>query len=392
MTTFRHPFFSMKKTSLQLYRYSIPLRTPFHSAAGTIKKREGLLMGDLPAIWTEIAPLPGFSTETVGECSEFLIEHAKKIAHHFRNTSIDELLSDLSITDQLNRLPSVRFGLSMLSEQQKAINAGHPLHVFWKEQLFPDRQDASSTGHTVRCNAVLPLSDTDALSETIHIRKESGFRTLKIKLPEQPREASSLIHQVCEGFPDLVFRFDANRAFSLSDARILFESLNQDRNDPIKGLPIQNLQYIEEPLQDPDPADMAELSKTGVPLAADESARTPADVRSFAESNSVAFLVIKPMLFGSFTELTSAIRGPLPVVISSVFETVVGRTLLAHLASVCNVKRELDHGLATGPFLEHDFVSTPSRPYIETGTFSHGDIRPDIHRSWITRVKAMGSS
>ena len=54
------------KHSLALYRYSLPFRQPVTFKGKRLVNREGLLIS-INGQWGEIAPLPGFSTETLAE-------------------------------------------------------------------------------------------------------------------------------------------------------------------------------------------------------------------------------------------------------------------------------------------------------------------------------------
>ena len=51
---------------LAFYRYSLPFRQPLMFKGQRLTNREGLLVS-INGQWGEIAPLPGFSTETLAE-------------------------------------------------------------------------------------------------------------------------------------------------------------------------------------------------------------------------------------------------------------------------------------------------------------------------------------
>lgn len=376
----------MKKKNLALIHYKVPFRKPFKTATGDIMEREGFIIGDDHGIWSEIAPLPGFSIEKSGDVSEFLMDHAGEIRAAFRDHTLDRFLRSEHYLSDLSRLPSVRFGLSMLSEQQKAVAAGQPLRFFWKRTLFKkkSRNQGVATEGYVRCNALAGLMEPDKLHQIIHFRRACGYQTIKLKVPSDPDAAFEIIHTTCRTYPDLLFRFDMNRSFQLNQARELFRKIQSvcEKEDLTK-----NIAYIEEPLVDPSPESLSELRAFGFPLAVDESVRTPEDVPSLQEDESVTHLVVKPMLFGSFEELQVPLQSKLTVAVSSAFETAIGRRLLAHIAALSNIKRETDHGLDTGYLLQWDFPPRESGPYIHLGQTSGLGFQPDMQQNWLTPVR-----
>jgi o-succinylbenzoate synthase len=376
----------MKQAPLTLFHYTIPFRKPFRSAAGEILEREGFLIGDGQGIWSEMAPLPGYSDETSGDVRAFLLDHGKDIHSAFRDRSLDQLLHNERFLSDLASLPSVRFGLSMLSEQQKATAGALPLYIYWKNQLFqktPRNRGVTSEGY-VRCNALAGLMEDDKRHQIIRYRNACGFRTIKLKVPADPDEAFEVIRNTSRTYHDLLFRFDMNKSFRLDQARELFGRMQTAWNE--EALP-QNIAYIEEPLSDPSPESLSELRAFGFPIAVDESVRTPEDVRSFESNASVTHLVIKPMLFGSFEELLTPLRSKLAVAISSTFETAIGRRLLAHIAAVSNVKRETDHGLDTGSLLLVDFAPRETGPHVHLGEMPGIGFMPNVRQEWLKHVK-----
>ena len=61
---------------LNLYRYQLPFQQPFVTGAGTFEYREGLILryhtSDIDVV-SEVAPLPGFSTESLQEAESYLV-------------------------------------------------------------------------------------------------------------------------------------------------------------------------------------------------------------------------------------------------------------------------------------------------------------------------------
>ena len=73
---------------ITLYRYQLPLTQPLTFHDQTITQREGLLL-HWGSSWSEIAPLPGFSRETLAEAEQeaiaFLTAFKQGIGKSFWN-------------------------------------------------------------------------------------------------------------------------------------------------------------------------------------------------------------------------------------------------------------------------------------------------------------------
>jgi len=358
---------------LYTYRYKLPFRKPLRHADGAIQQREGLILGDGKTIWTEIAPLPGFSLDTLEQATVFLHRFMDELQTHFQNRTINEFLEKTPVCGELSTLPSVRFGLSMIAEQQKAIEAGLPLYSWWQQE----QQKAGTFRAVVRCNAVIGITGLQETLNRIKKYQNAGFTSAKLKLPDSVPDALSLITTVCNEFPKIKFRFDANASFSLPDAEVLFKSLVSQTTIPDHNgshLPLSScISYIEEPLKDATVSDLKKLGKYGIPLASDEYARSPESVNKLLSHHATNTLILKPTLFGAFSEIkrTLAIindsptpnrtnennnQTGLPVIVSSGLESAVGNLLLTHIAAYIDSWREADHGLATRSLFASDIT------------------------------------
>ena len=100
---------------LELYTYSLPFKQSFVTGAGSFKYREGLLVRYRDPhldIVSEVAPLPGFSNETLEEAKKELLSNKLEADRFFSSSfTLDSL--DKWVTSK-NSYPSVEFGLSSL--------------------------------------------------------------------------------------------------------------------------------------------------------------------------------------------------------------------------------------------------------------------------------------
>jgi len=103
--------------------------------------------------------------------------------------------------------------------------------------------------------------------------------------------------------------------------------------------------------------DLIQLSSISpFPVAADESIRTIRDVKKVMDQGMLEILILKPMLLGGFFNTKQIIDTVsiyrIPSIISSSFETNIGRRILTLSASVTSHKYA--HGLATSDILLND--------------------------------------
>lgn len=244
----------------KLYQYKIP--SPHCTT------REGLIL-QIDTGWGEIAPLPGFSKETLVE--------AKKEILSFLHKNIKPTL------------PSVRFGLSCASKPFDTSPLKVPLCAFKK--LRPD------------CTS------------------------LKLKLKNIPvKEAISLVKSY---IGKVHLRIDCNRSWTLEEA-LLFAS----------HFSPSDFEYLEEPVR--SFSDLCRFSHlTKFPIAVDESLRE----QSCFHIPTLKSAIVKPMLMGEIPEL------PIPVVLSSSYESSLGILQIARFASP-----HIAHGLDT---FTTDFLQPP---------------------------------
>lgn len=186
------------------------------------------------------------------------------------------------------------------------------------------RPDAAATMRS----AGLLLDDSDLPCLPIKAR------CIKVKLrnPHDLRPVAA----VRDRYPRAQLRVDANRSWTLDEARAVHDAL----------LPL-GIQFFEEPVA---AADLPQLLQTGMPVALDESLTT-VQRQDDPRIQQAAVLVLKPSYLGT-TRVRQLLRTSRPVVFSSPFESVVGRTHLAHLQAALG--GDLDPGLGTHRYLAAD--------------------------------------
>ena len=330
----------MKINEVKYSPYSIKFTTPFKGASADLSGREGIIIeaktNEGVSSFGEIAPLPGFSIETLKDVTN-------------RLTAITGLLKDKHLPDSYLDLdeflsseklyPSERFGV-----EQAILNLiiNNNRNKFLKElgRAFYSQ---------IKVNAVLGIRPLDETISEIRRFIREGFNTVKIKAGRKnPGDDISIADAVRNEFGSRInIRIDMNGSLDTKTAGKFLTMLQN-----------YNIQYVEQPVAGID--DLINLSmQKNFPLAADESLRSFDDAVKLCTKGNVKFLIVKPMLCGGFTNTMKIIdlaeKNCKAVIISSAFESAVGRSQLAMISSLTS--HNCAHGLATAGYFEEDLYA-----------------------------------
>jgi O-succinylbenzoate synthase len=253
------------------------LRTPLTTGAGSVNSVDRIILrtqSDQGTGYGEIAPWPGFPTESVEQALEFLRSAQGNLPHLVAAV-------DASPTP----LPCLSSALSSCRLWDKIIGFGGSLP----------------------CAGLMTLSvmETEA-------KVAAGFKTLKVKISPETSEES--IHGVLSRFPGSL-RLDANGSLDLQTARRWTEFTRAQAQ----------VEFLEQPLPVGHPG-YASLGPDKIAL--DESFLTPGGI------DWSGIVVVKPLLAGDWDDLLAwrTTRAD-AVVYSSCFETAIGRQGALWLAS-----------------------------------------------------------
>ncbi|MCP5048981.1 MAG: o-succinylbenzoate synthase, partial [bacterium] len=338
--------------SLQLYRYSIPFKTPLQVAEKNLHSRHGLVIrvtdSDGFNGYGEIAPLPGYSRET----PEQALDQTRQLARQLPGTSITmDIAGDLD-----SDAPQYRFPTPLPSSLPHLPQALYPSVCFGLETacyyLWARRTAHTSTGRTrIRFKPRIPVNallhpHKPQLEQQVRQLIADGFKTIKIKVGRRSlRDDIETVTRTAQLLPpQCVIRLDANRLWEPPEAISFGRAV---RHAPIR--------YIEEPF-----ADTREIPRffgeTGIHVALDESLETIFNHDTYIPEG-VNAIVLKPSIVGGirrtgeFIRLARA-RGLTPV-ISSCFEAGPGFAVLLKMAAAIDFDDSAS-GLDTLKYLEHD--------------------------------------
>ncbi len=167
---------------------------------------------------------------------------------------------------------------------------------------------------------------------------QMGFRHFKIKVAgRDPEEDLRRVIAVHRALPKADLLMDGNQGFSVREAENLCLSLRKER------VPIR---LFEQPVHRSNREGLAEVQrKTGIPVAADESARSVAEAKQLIRKKTVAVVNVKLAksgLLGALEIIRAAKRGATGLMIGCMAESALGLSPSVHLACGTNSFRFID--------------------------------------------------
>ncbi|GDY26975.1 o-succinylbenzoate synthase [Agarivorans sp. Toyoura001] len=258
--------------SATLSRYTQALHTPLQFGPLQITHRHGLYLElhftDGRVGRGEIAPLPGFSDETLEQAEQQIRDYLQGHA-------------------QRKLYPSVAFGMDCAMAgfpPSSPIVSGYPL----------------LNGDFAHCQQILSLDNT---------------KLAKLKVARQsPKQDVALINQLLEHDPELRLRLDANRGWIWNQAIYVLENIDLSRID-----------YIEEPLMNSQQCALL-AQRTGASIGLDETLQDSSYRYHYFEG--LRCLVIKPSLLGPWRVCANLVEqahaDQVSCVLSSAYESEFG--------------------------------------------------------------------
>ncbi|MBK4714099.1 MULTISPECIES: o-succinylbenzoate synthase [Tenebrionibacter/Tenebrionicola group] len=276
----------------QIWRYQLPMDAGVVLRERRLKTRDGLLVrlreGENEG-WGEIAPLPGFSAETLDETQ------AQTLGWVNAWRAGDNPAWPAA--------PSAAFGLSCAAAELT--------------QVLPAAADYRA--------APLCTGDPDALIPVLEAMPGEKVAKIKVGLYEAVRDGM-VVNLLLEALPALTLRLDANRGWTPLKAQQFAKYVSPARRSRIA--------FIEEPCKTREQS-RAFAAETGIAIAWDESLRESDFV--FAAEPGLTAVIIKPTLTGSLDivrgQVAQAHALGLEAIISSSIESSLGLTQLARIAA-----------------------------------------------------------
>ena len=292
----------MKDCKADILRYRLPLKQPLWLKHTCLNKREGLILRLRIGnrwVYGDIAPLPGFSRESLADAEEQLQAFCRAV-----NDGKPLSLNSAFLTDvlRLQPVPSVLFGIESA--------------LWWLQQdhwFVPP-----ATGP-------LLLGSTEDILRRLALWQGNWPTEFKLKIGRDSIEDDCVrINQVLQALPTSVsIKLDANQQWTLDQAIRVAASIDVER-----------VAYVEEPT-----ADVAEFSQlyeqTGLRFALDETVQHPEYL--LQPMQGLAAIVIKPTLVGGLARcrqlVTTGKSIGVRTVFSSSYESSIGLQILEQLSA-----------------------------------------------------------
>ncbi|MCP5106011.1 MAG: o-succinylbenzoate--CoA ligase [bacterium] len=326
---------------INIREYRVPFISPLRIGDRTLGDRQGLIIeltdSEGETGYGEIAPLDGFSPETVEQAKQQTIELTEKLpGMEFTVDFFKEGRRFPVIAVPFPHLyPSVRFGL-----ETAVVN------------LLENRLDKSFSSivsgnprEKIAVNALLQ-GELSGVEDRVGELLVKGFKTIKIKVGRGILEEDiEMVNRVVKCLlPGVVIRLDANRLWDIETA-IRFG----------RGVDGECIEYIEEPF-----ADFGGISRfygeTGIAVGLDESLEYIDMDNPFIPGGVKAF-VLKPVILGGIERtgrfIDLAERHGIVPVISSCFEVGEGFGMLLEMAASIDFV-DVASGLDTLKYLKQE--------------------------------------
>jgi o-succinylbenzoate synthase len=310
----------MRIASVEVVPYALPFREPYVTAAGTLTRREMVLLrlrsDDGLEGLGEAVPLALRGGVGLGEVVEELAR-----------------LADLDALDE-SSLGGAALGLSAPT-RCAALTALLDLRG---KRAARETGEAGGGTAPVRCNATLVAGDPAAVVSAAERWAADGFSTFKLKLGTG--DDTALVRAVREALgPRARIRVDANAAWDVETAKRTLGEL-----EPYE------VELVEQPVATLEEA-MEVSRSTSIPLAGDESIESRGDAQRAAAMEACRMTGIKLSKVGG-PEAAIEIAEVLPAYLSSALDGPVGIAAAAQVAATLSEAADgegpdLAHGLAT---------------------------------------------
>lgn len=307
----------MKLVELKYKKYSFSLKNPLKISNQSITKKDVIIIKAEDEAgnshYGEVSPLPGFSNESIDGCEQKLSE----VTESYKKMEVDELTKNFCF---FNNYPSLLFAIEQII-------------------LSCNIKESESFERVVKSNGMIGIESDAKVLERAKVLVDKGFEVIKLKIGRSNfADDIKIINKIHNEYGSQIrLRLDNNGSWDIFQA---------EQN--IKLLSDFNIEYIEQPVMKTE--DLIVLAaKSQIPIAADESVKTFEDAVDFIKSGIIKNIVIKPAIrlgaLSTIKLIEIANKTDVNIIISSAFETAIGRRTLLYISSL--VSKKIAHGLNT---------------------------------------------
>jgi o-succinylbenzoate synthase len=344
----------------RLASYALPFVDVWPAPGGRLAERTGYILAltdrDGRTGFGDAAPWPRFGVETAGSAGLALRGAMRRLVG-LPAAAYPRAIERLRSLAPVAAAPAARHGIDL---------ALHDLIAQREDLPLARLLGGAAAAAEVTANATIPRTGPERTAQLARDAVARGAGTIKVKVGLAPVEEDAVRLSALRDAvgPEVRLRIDANQDWTEEEAIRALRAF----------LPF-GLEYAEQPLPAEDIDGMARVRReTGVPIAADESVRDAASARRLLEAGAADVLVLKPQVLGglraAWAVAVLAREHGARVVVTSMLESVVGRTGALHFAASLGPGPHA-HGVATGGALARDLAPGPA--------FERGRVRvPEI--------------
>ena len=342
----------MKITGFRLGLLSAPLRVPFRTALREVGHVEDIVVelytSDGAVGRGEAPPTAAVTGETLGSIQAALAGHICPALVGREVSDLEELCSVISGSIVGNTSAKAAAEIAVWDLYGQA--CGLPLY-----KLLGGGRTAMETDLTISVN------HPETMAKDAAHAVAQGYRTLKIKVGENPDLDLARLRAVRAAAPEAVVRIDANQAWTPRQAVELLEAMQAE------GL---NLELVEQPVKARDLEGLAFVTAhSPVPVMADESVFSPLDAMTILQNHGADYINIKLMKCGGLSNALRIVSAAqvygVECMIGCMLEAKVSVTAAVHLACAKGTITKVD---LDGPAL------CSADPVVGGASFSGKDI------------------
>jgi len=183
----------------------------------------------------------------------------------------------------------------------------------------------------IETDVTVPICPPDMARERAAEMHAKGFKLFKVKVGKDQEEDIARVVAISEGAPGCSFVLDANQGYTPSQAVKFTKAILE------RGLSVR---LVEQPVDAADLNGMRYVTeRVPVPVFADESAQTPADVLEvvrYRAANGVNVKLMKAGLMGALTISSICRAAKLDLMFGCMMESRLGQAASVHVACGTN--------------------------------------------------------
>jgi L-alanine-DL-glutamate epimerase-like enolase superfamily enzyme len=303
---------------IDIFPLDVPLKAPFTIATSRLDHVHNtavrVTLADGSTGWGETPTLPPVTAEdqptALAELRREAGVLAGRDAGEWRRIAAE-------LHERIPDFPSVRAGLEMAVIDAFARHAQVPLFHFF-----------GGSGNTLVTDITIPICSPDEAAALARQYRAEGFETLKIKIGLDRTEDVARIVAIRKSHPECRLILDANAGYTADETFVLLAALRRAGIEP---------SLLEQPVAREDWEGLSRLAReTCVPVAADESCRSPEDALRIVRDGLARVINIKLVKSGVARALEIAAiarAGGLRLMIGGMVETRIAMGFSAHFAA-----------------------------------------------------------